>query len=138
MIKITSGTCRTSLGLKTSKDKPFSLPPAEEQRLIDRNVAARVYQEAPQEPVATPPAPPVGKGVCVNMHEENTGAEGDELAGNLDADQLKKMKPDDLKQLAADMGIDTAGLRTREGYAKAIAAVDVILEPELSVEEPVE
>lgn len=138
MIRITSGTVRTSLGLKTSKDKPFALPSAEEQRFIDRDVAARVYQEVPQEPVATPPDARVSEGVGVNLDEEKAGTEGDELVGNLDADQLKTMKLDQLKQLAADMGIDTTGLRTREDYAKAIAAVDVILEPELSVEEPVE
>lgn len=138
MIRITSGTVRTSQGLKTSKDKPFALPPEEEQRFIDRNVAARVYQEAPPEPVATPPAAPQDEGVDVNSSEEKPGAEGEETAANLDADQLKKMKLDDLKKLAKDMGIDTTGLRTKDDYAKAIAAVEVVLEPDLTVEDPVE
>lgn len=138
MIKIISGTVRTSLGLKTSKDKPFSLPPKEEQRFIDRKVAARVYQEEVLEPVATPSADPVGEGVVVTSSTEELGAEGEETVGNLDADQLKKMKLDDLKQLAKDMDIDTNGLRTKDDYVAAIAAVDVILGPELSAEEIVE
>ena len=138
MIRITSGTVRTSQGLKTSKDKPFALPPEEEQRFIDRNVAARVYQEEPLEQVATPPAAPQGEGVGVNSSEDKPDAEGEETAANLDADQLKKMKLDDLKKLAEDMGIDTTGLRTKDDYAKAIAAVEVVLEPDLTVEDPVE
>ena len=138
MIRITSGTVRTSQGLKTSKDKPFALPPKEEQRFIDRKVAARVYEEAPLEPVATPPVAPEGERVGVTLSPEETGAEGEETVGNLDADQLKKMKLDELKKLAEDMGIDTTGLRTKDDYAKAIAAVDVILGPELFAEEIVE
>lgn len=138
MIRITSGTVRTSQGLKTSKDKPFALPPEEEQRFIDRKVAARVYAETPAEGVATPPVAPEGDGVGVNSSEEKPGTEGEETAGNLDVEQLKKMKLDDLKQLAEDMGIDTTGLRTKDDYAKAIAAVEVVVEPDLTVEDPVE
>lgn len=138
MIKIISGTVRTSQGLKTSKDKPFSLPSKEEQRFIDRKVAARVYQEEVLEPVATHSADPVGEGVGVTSSTEELGAEGEETVGNLDANQLKKMKLDDLKQLAKDMDIDTNGLRTKDDYVAAIAAVDVILGPELSAEEIVE
>lgn len=138
MIKIISGTVRTSKGLKTSKDKPFALPPEEEQRFIDRNVAARVYQEAPLEPVATPPVAPQGEGVDVNTSEQNDTQKVEEAPANLDVDQLKSMKLDDLKQLAKDMGVDTTGLRSREDYAKAIAAVDVIVEPDLTAEDVVE
>ena len=63
--------------------------------------------------------------------------EGEDAAANLDVDQLKSMKLDDLKKLAKDMGIVTTGLRSREDYAKAIAAVDVIV-PDLGAEDPVE
>ena len=138
MIRITSGTVRTSLGLKTSKDKPFSLPPKEEQRFIDRKVAARVYQEEVLEPVATPPVTPQGDGVDVNSPEKNPGVEDEEAAVNLDVEQLKKMKLDDLKLLAEDMGIDTTGLRLKDDYIAAIATVDAVIETDLHVEEPVE
>ena len=138
MIKIISGTVRTSKGLKTSKDKPFVLPTEEEQRFIDRNVAARVYQEAPLEPVATASVATQDKGVDVNTSEQNDAQKVEEAPTNLDVDQLKSMKLDDLKQLAKDMGVDTTGLRSREDYAKAIAAVDVIVEPDLTAEDVVE
>jgi hypothetical protein len=138
MIKIISGTVRTSQGLKTSKDKPFSLPPKEEQRFIDRKVAARVFLEEVMEPVATPPVAPQGEGVDVNTSEQNDAQKAEEASANLDVDQLKSMKLDDLKQLAKDMGVDTTGLRSREDYAKAIAAIDVIVEPDLTAEDVVE
>lgn len=139
MIKVISGTCRTSLGLKTPKDNPFTLPPKEEQRLIDRNVAARVFEEEPMEPVATPPVDPKGDGIGVNITDGENGMEGEENAANMDVEQLKTMKLDQLKQLAEDMGINTTGLRSKDDFARAIAAVDVIVdEPELSAEDPVE
>lgn len=139
MIKITSGTVRTSQGLKTSKDKPFTLPPKEEQRFIDRNVAARVFTEEVKEPVATPPVDSKGDGTGVNITDGENGMEGEENAANMDVEQLKSMKLDQLKQLAEDMGIETTGLRTKDDYARAIAAVDVVIDgPDLTVEDPVE
>lgn len=51
---------------------------------------------------------------------------GEMVKGHLDADQLiKDYKLDELKDLAAKLGVDTTGLRTKEDYAKAIAAVEV-------------
>lgn len=139
MIKVISGTCRTSLGLKTSRDIPFTLPPKEEQRLIDRKVAARVFAEEAMEPVATPPVAPEGDGTGVNITDGENGMEGEETAANLDVEQLKTMKLDQLKHLAEGMGIDTTGLRTKDDYARAIAAVDVAVDgPNLTVEDPVE
>ena len=46
------------------------------------------------------------------------------VKGHLDFDQLKKMGKDELKDLAEKMGVDTTGLKTKEDYAKAIAAVE--------------
>ena len=45
--------------------------------------------------------------------------------GHLDEAELAEMKFDELKQLAADMGVDTKGLKSKADYAKAIAAVPV-------------
>lgn len=147
MIRITSGTVRTSLGLKTSKDKPFILPPKEEQRFIDRKVASRVYEEAPFERVATLPDATDGDGAGVNSPENENGAEVEETTGHLNAEDLMGMSLPELKQLAADMGVDATGMKTKQDYAKAIAAVEVtipheaIIEeelPDLTTEEPVE
>lgn len=138
MIKVISGTCRTSLGLKTSQDTAFRLHPAEEQRLIDRKVAVRVYQEVLLEPVATPSDTSEDEGADVNSPEEKPSAQVEETALNLDSDQLKTMKLDQLKKLARDMGIATTGLRSKDEYAAAIAGGAAVVEPKLSVEDPVE
>ena len=51
---------------------------------------------------------------------------GEMVKGHLDAEQLiKDYKLDELKDLAAKLEVDTTGLRTKEDYAKAIAAVEV-------------
>lgn len=49
---------------------------------------------------------------------------------HLDRGQLEEMKFDDLKKLAADMGIDTAGLKKKADLVEAIAAEEVIPGPE--------
>jgi hypothetical protein len=49
---------------------------------------------------------------------------------HLDKEQLESMKLDDLKKLAADMGIETKGLKSKAEFAEAIAAVEVIPGPE--------
>lgn len=48
---------------------------------------------------------------------------------HLDKGQLEEMKFDDLKKLAADMGIDTAGLKKKADLVEAIAAEEVIPGP---------
>lgn len=53
--------------------------------------------------------------------EDTTAA----TVGHLDEAELTEMKFDDLKRLAADMGVDTKGLKSKADYAKAIAAVEV-------------
>lgn len=53
-----------------------------------------------------------------------------EAAGHLDEAALAKMKFDELKRLAADMGVDTKGLKSKDDYAKAIAAVKVQAGPD--------
>ncbi|NDO20208.1 hypothetical protein FMM68_11175 [Lachnospiraceae bacterium MD329] len=45
--------------------------------------------------------------------------------GNLDRKQLESMKVADLKQLAADMGVDIAGDAKKENIINALAAVKV-------------
>lgn len=48
----------------------------------------------------------------------------------LDKAQLEEMKFDDLKSLAADMGVDTTGFKKKADYIEAIAAVEIIPSPE--------
>ena len=49
---------------------------------------------------------------------------------HLDTAQLEEMKVDDLKKLAAEMGIDTTGFKKKADYVEAIAAVEVAAGPE--------
>ena len=126
MIKITCGTCRTSAGIKTSKDGFFELPCEEEARLVRRNVAeyARVPVTERVPPVATLAEPDVDCEPCANMGSEESPAEGLETAC-LDVGQLQEMTVSDLKRLAEDMGIDTAKLRKKAQLIAAIADVPI-------------
>lgn len=47
------------------------------------------------------------------------------VTGHLDADQLQKMEVRDLKALAAQMGIDTKGMKAKKDYIEAITAHEV-------------
>lgn len=49
--------------------------------------------------------------------------------GHLDKGQLEEMKLDDLKELAAEMGIDTAGLKKKADFVEAIAAERIEYDP---------
>lgn len=53
------------------------------------------------------------------------GASGEPTHGHLDYTSLMAMKLEELKDLAAEMQIDTTGLRTKSDFAKAISAVEV-------------
>lgn len=139
MIQITRGTVSTSLGLKTYKDKPFSLPEAEEKRLIERGVAAPVYLEPP--PQAPSPDP---NGYILQVDSVTFPAPGEDEEDDAPAEaavrDLQSMKVDELKAMAQDMGISTSGLRRKDDYIAAITAAweaNSASSPELIVEEPV-
>lgn len=56
---------------------------------------------------------------------EAVNDEPEMLEGHLDRAQLEGMKLDELKQLAADLGLDTKGLTKKAEYVEAIASVEV-------------
>ena len=60
---------------------------------------------------------------------EETPEQSTPQTAHLDKGQLEEMKFDDLKKLAADMGIETAGLKKKADLVEAIAAVEVIPGP---------
>lgn len=62
--------------------------------------------------------------VAYEDNQPPTNVNTDMVKGHLDFDQLKKMGKDELKELAEKMGVDATGLKTKEDYAKAIAAVE--------------
>lgn len=96
----------------------------EAQRLFALCVA-RPAAETPAPAVATPPAGEDGGGAGADPSNGDEGAEGAESA-HLDPEQLKTLTNAKLAELAKEMGIDTAKLKTK---AQLIAAItDVPLE----------
>ena len=79
---------------------------AEARRLVALGVAAIVH-EADEAPVASGSTVESGDTPCVDMPCEENGAESDAEA-HLDAEQLQEMTVAQLKELAADLGIETA------------------------------
>lgn len=95
-----------------------------------------VLEDIPEEDttgaVATPVEGEDGAGPGVDTPGQNGPAEGEETA-HLDPEQLKELTNAKLKELAEEMGIDTAKLKTK---AQLIAAItDVPLEDAISGEE---
>lgn len=95
-----------------------------------------VLEDIPEEDttgaVATPVEGEDDEGACVDTPGQDEPAEGEETA-RLDPEQLKELTNAKLKELAEEMGIDTANLKTK---AQLIAAItDVPLEDAISGEE---
>lgn len=82
--------------------------------------------------VATPVEGEDDEGAVVDTHDQGGPAEDEETA-HLDPEQLKELTNAKLKELAEEMGIDTAKLKTE---AQLIAAItDVPLEDAISGED---
>lgn len=72
----------------------------------------------------------VATGYFKLMEDNGAAASTPEQTAHLSKAQLEEMKFDDLKSLAADMGVDTTGFKKKADYVEAIAAVEVIPGPE--------
>ena len=95
-----------------------------------------VLEDIPEEGITGAVATPVegedDEGAGVDTPDQDEPAEGEETA-RLDPEQLKELTNAKLKELAEEMGIDTAKLKTK---AQLIAAItDVPLEDAISGEE---
>ena len=95
-----------------------------------------VLEDIPEEGITGAVATPVegedDEGAGVDTPGQDEPAEGEETA-RLDPEQLKELTNAKLKELAEEMGIDTAKLKTK---AQLIAAItDVPLEDAISGEE---
>lgn len=124
----------------------FCEVPDEEAQRLYRLGVARPVQESTATAVATPAEGAEDGGASVTLPADENGAEGEETA-HLDAEQLKELTNAKLRELAEEMGIDTAKLKTKAQLIAAITDVpleDAISEeddgeqpPELGVEGPV-
>ena len=92
---------------------------AEARRLVALGVAAIVH-EADEAPVASGSTVESGDTPCADMPSEENGA-----GAHLDAEQLQEMTVAQLKELAAELGIETAKLRKKDDLIAAIVAVPV-------------
>lgn len=129
----------------TVNDPPISVEDDEAIRLVELGVAAYVEAETPPTAVATAhgcdsDSCPIDPSLKDEGGESVDYAPG-EIDGHLDPDALKQMKMDNLKKLAADMGIDITGIKKKDDLVAAIAAVEVTVPsdaPVLGVEDVIE
>lgn len=116
-IKVIRGGCGISYkdehgaarhALRTAEDGPFECDEQQASRLVSLGVAE--YADEQQAAAsATAEATP----------------QGDEpITGTLDPDQLKDMSLTQLKELAADMGADVKGCKSKSDYINAITALE--------------
>ena len=116
--------CPTKTGVHTvSRGERCEVSDAEAARLIGLGVAKFA--------VSAPPAPEPAPAEAPAAAESNdtpaaeASQNGSETA-HLDPDQLHDMTVVNLKKLAADMGIDTKQLKTKDALIQAICAEDVV------------
>lgn len=126
-IIITCGTCGVKYTdangcarytTKTAADGAFEIDDAQAERFVSLGVAkyATATEEAVQEPETIP-----------GTNEDTE--EGEQLVGHIDADQLGAMSYNELKKLAADMGVKPEGNK-KDDYIAAICAADVYADDE--------
>lgn len=130
-IKVTRGGCGiaykdangiTRHALKTPENGPFECDDAQAARLVGLGVAEYVGAHTP-----------VGDN---QQQEQPDGSQETEKAtGHLDAEQLETMTNEQLKALAADMGVDVTGCKKKADYITAIVAVEVELGDEVDPDE---
>lgn len=102
-----NGTARHAL--RTPEHGPFVCDDAQAARLVSLGVAVYVNeQQAAPEPKADPAA----------------GGEPEKTTGHLDPEQLEAMEYNELKKLAADMGVTPKG-KKKADLIEAIATAEV-------------
>lgn len=97
------------------------VPEEEAQRLFQLGVA-RPAEGAPIPAVATPPEGEEDGGAGADLPDGGEGAEGTKNA-HLDPDQLKELTNAKLRELAEEMGIDSAKLKTKAQLIAAITSI---------------
>lgn len=116
-IRVTCGGCGIEYtdehgnarhALKTADDGPFLCDAKQAERLVGLGVAAYVTTKEPDK----------------NDGDQDPGASPDGQTGHLSAEDLEKMDFNDLRKLAADMGLKPEG-KKKADYIAAIAAAEV-------------
>ena len=107
--------------LPVAKGERVTLSDEEAARLVALDVA--VYADTPTKAPDTPPAPPPGGEEELGTPQDTPAADGKE-GGSIDAEvaKLERMQKGDLEQMAADMGLDVSGAKTKRDLAVLIVA----------------
>ena len=108
--------------LKTPEHGPFECDDAQAERLVGIGVAEYVGLQWKQESVE--PAPKT------EGQQEEPAQEPEKKMGHLSAEDLETWDYNELKKLAADMGVVPEG-KKKADYIAAIVAVEVELGPEV-------
>ncbi len=115
--------------LPVAKGERVTLSDEEAARLVALDVA--VYADTPAKAPDTPPAPPPGGEKELETPQDThgtdpaaEGATGGEEGNPADAEvaKLERMQKVDLEQMAADMGLDISGAKTKHDLAVLIVA----------------
>lgn len=118
-IRVTRGGCGISYNdehgtkrhaLKTPEDGPFMCDEAQAERLVRLGVAAYVTTKEPDK--------------TEDGSDQDPGETPDTQTGHLSAEDLEKWDFNDLRKLAADMGLKPEG-KKKADYIAAIAAAKV-------------
>ena len=114
--------CPTKTGVHTvAHGERCEVSDAEAARLIGLGVAPYITDRGTASTLAAAPATAEGNDTPAAEASQN-GSE----AAHLDPDQLQSMTVAELKKLAADMGIETKQLKTKDELVEAICAEDVV------------
>ena len=128
-VKIINGTYGARDG-KTGRVKPVLLGKTvdvsdeEVARLVSRGVAVVVGADNAPTGVATAPESSGEPDPGVDIPPQDGGTEGEET-GHLDPEQLEALTVPKLKELAEEMGLDAAKLKTKPELIRAITETDV-------------
>lgn len=142
MIKVIRGGCgivytdahgNARHALKTPESGPFECDDTQAARLVGLGVAD-YCNELGWRQVADP-APQTDEQQTEQQKEQTDDTqEPEKLVGHLAAEQLEEMGYNELKKLAADMGVKPEG-KTKDDYIAALVAVEVELGDEVDPDE---
>ena len=116
--------CRTKTGIHTvMRGEQCEVSESEARRLIGLGVAKSPYITDRGTASTLAAAPATAEGNDTPTAETQQGGSG---TAHLDPNQLQDMTVAELKKLAADMGIETKQLKTKDELVEAICAEDVV------------
>ena len=129
-IKYKDGNGVERHALKTPESGPFECDDAQATRLVGLGVAEYVCNVKAAEDVPGPNPDAQQEETEATQEPEETAQEPEKVMGHLSAEDLESWDYNELKKLAAEMGVVPAG-RKKADIIAAIVAVEVELGPEV-------